>query len=123
MAQKQLPIQIIGVPIFREADGLAMSSRNTRLSKEHRKAAPFIYKTLVEAKTYFGTKNVAETIAWVSKRFEEHPLLELEYYSISDAETLLPVAGDQTCKPHKKYRAFIAVYAGNIRLIDNMAMC
>ena len=123
VAQTRLPIQIIGVPIYREADGLAMSSRNTRLSKKHRGAAPFIYKTLVEAKNIFGTKNAEATVAWVTKRFEEHPLLELEYYSISDEKSLLPIAGNQTCKPHKRYRAFVAVYAGNIRLIDNMAMC
>ena len=113
----QLPVKIKGRPIFREDDGLAMSSRNARLTKEHREEAPFIYKTLKKAKKKAGTKNVEEITKWVVKQFEKNPLLELEYFTIAEEETL------ETAKdinPNKEYRGFIAVYAGKIRLIDNI---
>ncbi|OSY88844.1 pantothenate synthetase [Tenacibaculum holothuriorum] len=114
-----IPVKIKGRPIFREKDGLAMSSRNTRLTKEHREAAPFIYKTLKKAKKKFGTKNANELTKWVNKQFKKHPLLELEYFTIADESTLQTVTN---IDPTKKYRAFIAVFAGEIRLIDNMRL-
>jgi len=120
MVQKnQIPIKIIGCPIYREEDGLAMSSRNTRLTNEHRKAAPFIYNTLKKAKIEFGTKNVLKVKEWVEKEFEKQPLLELEYFEIAEESTLLSV---ENTKPKQKYRAFIAVFAGKIRLIDNISL-
>ncbi len=71
MVQKhQISIKIIGCSIYREDDGLAMSSRNERLTKEHRKVAPFIYKTLNQAKIQFGTKNALEVITWVENEFK-----------------------------------------------------
>ena len=114
-----IPVEIIGCAIHRAKDGLAMSSRNTRLSTEHRKAAPFIYKTLKSAKIKFGTKSAKKVTEWVEKQFKKQPLLELEYFIIADTETLKPVKRKST---KKTYRAFIAVYAGDIRLIDNIAL-
>jgi pantoate--beta-alanine ligase len=114
-----LPINIIPCEIFRESDGLAMSSRNVRLTEKHRLAAPFIYKTLLNAKELFGTKNAEEIIKWVENKFKNHPLLELEYFEIADEKTLKPI---KKAKPDKKYRAFIAVFAGKIRLIDNISL-
>ncbi|HEY9169837.1 MAG TPA: pantoate--beta-alanine ligase [Lutibacter sp.] len=120
MAEKRnLPVKIISCPIYREKDGLAMSSRNIRLTKEHRAAAPFIYETLKKAKIQFGTKNASEVVKWVENEFKNHPLLNLEYIEIADEDTLLPV---ETKNPAKKYRAFIAVFAGNVRLIDNISL-
>lgn len=120
MAEKRkLTVQIIACPIHREKDGLAMSSRNMRLTKEQRTAAPFIYETLKKAKTEFGTKNASEVIKWVENEFKNHPILRLEYVEIADEDTLLPV---ETKNPSKKYRAFIAVFAGNVRLIDNISL-
>ena len=115
----QIPVKIIGCDIFRENDGLAMSSRNTRLTNEHRSAAPFIYKTLKQAKIEFGTKNAAEVIQWVENEFKKQPLLELEYFEIAQEETLLPIKNKIESK---KYRAFIAVFAEKIRLIDNISL-
>lgn len=112
-----LPIKIKGRPIFREEDGLAMSSRNTRLTKEHRECAPFIYKTLRRAKTKFGTKSVKKLTKWVTKQFEKHPLLELEYFTVADEKTLQTAT---KIEKNQKYRGFIAVFAGEIRLIDNI---
>lgn len=114
-----LPVKVIGCAIHRALDGLAMSSRNTRLTPEHRAAAPFIYKTLKTAKTKFGTKSAKYVTEWVEMQFETQPLLELEYFIIADTKTLKPVKRKST---KKTYRAFIAVYAGDIRLIDNIAL-
>ena len=115
----QLPIEIVGCPIFREADGLAMSSRNTRLTAAHRIAAPFIYKTLKEAKSKFGTENATNVVQWVENEFKKEPLLELEYFEIASENSLLPIIDK---KDEQKYRAFIAVFAGEIRLIDNISL-
>ncbi len=115
----ELPVKVIGCDIFRENDGLAMSSRNARLTNEHRKSAPFIYEVLKDAKTEFGTKKADELTEWVKKQFEKHPLLELEYFTIADEKTLQTAT---IIDSSKKYRAFIAVFAGDIRLIDNIRL-
>jgi len=117
--KEHLAVKIIPVAIYREKDGLAMSSRNTRLTKEHRKAAPFIRETLLEAKKLFGTKNAKEVVKWVENTFKKHPLLKLEYFTIADENSLQTVEK----KGNKlKYRGFIAVFAGEIRLIDNISL-
>lgn len=114
-----IPVSIQGCAIFREKDGLAMSSRNVRLTKRQRKEAPFIYKILQKCKEKFQTETVMEVIAWVQKQFNDNPILELEYFEIADETTLKSVKNknDKT-----QYRAFLAVFAGDIRLIDNMAL-
>ncbi|GAA3775511.1 pantoate--beta-alanine ligase [Corallibacter vietnamensis] len=120
MVQKHnLPVAIIGCKIHRETNGLAMSSRNERLKPAYKKAAPFIYKILKEAKEKFGTKSANKVVEWVENQFKENELLQLEYFVIADSETLKPIKR----KSNKKaYRAFIAVYADDIRLIDNIAL-
>ena len=115
----KMSVKIVGCDIYREDDGLAMSSRNARLTNEHRKAAPFIYQTLKEAKVKFGTKNALEVVGWVEKEFKKQPLLELEYFEIADEDTLQTIKNKNT---KQKYRAFIAVFAGEIRLIDNISL-
>ena len=117
--QNKLPVKIVPCDIFRESDGLAMSSRNTRLTKEHRAVAPFIYKTLKEAKIQFGTKNADEVTQWVENEFEKEPLLALEYFEIADENSLQTIKNKNSTQ---KYRAFIAVFAGKIRLIDNLSL-
>ncbi|PXX31497.1 pantoate--beta-alanine ligase [Arenibacter sp. ARW7G5Y1] len=114
-----LPIEIIGCPIVREANGLAMSSRNERLDPQLRQEASFIYKTLKAAKQKFGTKSANFTVDWVKKQFNAHPKLKLEYVKIADEDQLKPV---KRKNKKTKYRAFIAVYAGDVRLIDNIAL-
>lgn len=114
-----IPLTIVGCPIHRETSGLAMSSRNTRLKPDYKKAAPFIYETLKAAKKHFGTKSANKVTEWVDKQFAKHDVLELEYFIIADDETLKQV----NRKSNKKtYRAFIAVFADDIRLIDNIAL-
>ena len=116
---EKLPIEIIGCKIFRENDGLAMSSRNTRLEPAYREAAPFIYKTLKKAKKKFGTKSALDVTKWVEKKFKKHPLLKLEYFVIANEKNLRIVTKKEE---NQKYRAFIAVFAGEIRLIDNIGL-
>lgn len=120
MVEKEvLDIEIQGVPIYREPDGLAMSSRNARLLSTYRKEAPFIYKTLKKAKQFFGTKDAVEVTEWVTEEFKKNRLLQLEYFTIADEKSLQPI---QKKERTQKYRAFIAVFAGDIRLIDNIAL-
>tara|TARA_R110000868_G_scaffold120443_2_gene319626 strand:- start:336 stop:1232 length:897 start_codon:yes stop_codon:yes gene_type:complete len=116
---KKIPVQIIGCPIVREKNGLAMSSRNERLSKELRNEASFIYKTLKEAKIKFGTKSALEVVNWVENQFKQNKKLKLEYFQIADINTLKAI---KRKSKNKKYRAFIAVFADDIRLIDNIAL-
>jgi pantoate--beta-alanine ligase len=115
----QIPTEIIGCEIYRAEDGLAMSSRNTRLTAQQRQVAPFIYETLKTAKLKFGTKSAQYVTEWVQKQFKMQPLLELEYFIIADIKTLKPIKRKSI---KKTYRAFIAVYADDIRLIDNIAL-
>lgn len=116
---KNLPFEIIGCPIEREPSGLAMSSRNERLSKKTRTEASFIYKTLLTAKTKFGTESAYTISEWVKSQFEKNTKLDLEYFQITDEDTLTPMLKKQV---DRKYRAFIAVYADDVRLIDNLRL-
>jgi len=117
----QLPVIIVGCPIEREPNGLAMSSRNSRLSIEEKKSAALIYKTLQSVKEKFKSENYSDISNWVTTEFSNHPLFKLEYFQISDTNNLVPIQQIQQ-KKQSKYRAFIAVFAGDVRLIDNIAL-
>ena len=114
-----LPIEIVPCDIYRENDGLAMSSRNMRLSANSREAAPLIYQSLVNCKYLFLKKNIKDVKISVKNQFKNNPELELEYFEIADITTL---TSSKVKEKNKKYRAFIAVRAGSIRLIDNIAL-
>jgi pantoate--beta-alanine ligase len=114
-----LPVKVIGCKIYREKDGLAMSSRNRRLKPKYRKEAPFIYKTLKSAKKKFATQSANKVEKWVETQFTKNELLRLEYFTIADTSTLKTF---KRKSKNKSYRAFIAVYADDIRLIDNIAL-
>ncbi len=115
----KLPVLIIGCPIYRESSGLARSSRNERLNDEMRQQASFIYQTLLKAKGKFGTESAKQISDWVENEFKIHSFLKLEYFEIADSNSLKTVENKQLDTP---YRAFIAVYAGEVRLIDNIAL-
>ncbi|WP_445956922.1 pantoate--beta-alanine ligase [Yeosuana sp.] len=119
VSKYHIPVHVVGCKIHRESSGLAMSSRNTRLSVTQKDEVPFIYKTLKTAKKHFGTKSANQITKWVTKQFENNPLLKLEYFIIADVDSLKEL---KRKSKNKKYRAFIAVYAGEIRLIDNIAL-
>lgn len=110
-------IEIVGCPIVREPDGLAMSSRNLLLTPEHRKSAPLIYQTLAEARNKTNELSVKEMIDWVVNGINSDPNLKVEYFELADADSLLPVQG---WDHPNGIVGCIAVWAGNIRLIDNM---
>ena len=113
-----LPVQIISCPTVREADGLAMSSRNTLLTTDERKNAPLIFRTLTEVKKKWKD---GRTEGWkdvVEKTINANPFLKLEYFEVVNSETLLPVS---SWAETKGLRACIAVKAGSVRLIDNIA--
>ena len=119
VSKHKIPVNIIGCEIFREASGLAMSSRNERLSESARKESKLIYQILSQAKEKFATKSANEVVLFVEKEFKKHPNFTLEYFEIAAEDTLL------TCKrkvKNKKYRGFIAVFIENIRLIDNISL-
>ena len=119
VASEQLPVLIKGCKIHREEDGLAMSSRNSRLTDAHRKVAPMIFKTLQEVQEKFTLEPVESILKWVEDEFQKQPLLSLEYFTIADENTLKNCVHKD---PKTQYRAFIAVFAGEIRLIDNVPL-
>ncbi len=112
-----LDISIVGCPIIREPDGLAMSSRNELLTRAERKAAPHIYQTLKAAKEQKAMRSPAEVRSWVSGQFEDRSLMELEYFEIVNDTDLRPVRS--WTEPGRKV-ACIAVRLGKVRLIDNI---
>lgn len=115
----QLETHVIGCPIEREISGLARSSRNERLSPDQRQKAAYIYQILLQVKEEFGTKSASEITGRVEEKFRQTPEMQLEYFEIADSTTLKTI--DKKEKG-KQYRAFIAVYSGEIRLIDNIAL-
>lgn len=117
--KNNMPVNVIGCPVFREANGLAMSSRNERLTTAERKEAAIIYQTISEAKKLFVIKSAKEVSEYVTKIFKKHPNFELEYFQIADEATLQPCIRKSKAK---KYRAFIAVFVNKIRLIDTISL-
>jgi pantoate--beta-alanine ligase len=119
VAKQKLSVNIIACPIFREKNGLAMSSRNERLSNEEREKAAIIFKTISEAKKLFKTNSAKQVVEFVTKKFSKQSQFQLEYFQIADESTLLPCIKKSKAK---KYRAFIAVFVNNIRLIDTISL-
>lgn len=112
-----LPVEIVACPIVREADGLALSSRNTRLTAGQREIAPVIARTLKESLALAPQKNVKEIIAFVTDTINRVPGMEVEYYEIVDGYSMQPVSDwSETAYPV----GCITVYCGEVRLIDNI---
>lgn len=118
--QLNLPVKIVACPIIREADGLAMSSRNMRLTKEEREAAKLIPLLLNESKTLFKTgKPISEIKALIGQKLALKPIYKLDYFEICNPETL-QILDDKS--EVKSGIALIACFVGNIRLIDNLLL-
>ena len=113
------PLEIVGCPTIREADGLAMSSRNSYLSPEERTAAAVLYRSMCAAKEKIeeGITDSAELEGMMREMIESEPLARIDYVDIVDGISLLPVEnvkrGDLVA---------LAVYFGNTRLIDNFTV-
>lgn len=112
------PVEIVACPIVREDDGMALSSRNLRLTPQQRKNAVSISQTLFKSRTFAEQHSVAETIDYVVSTLNSVPDLEMEYFEIVDGNTLLPV-NDWSDSDY--IVGCITVYCGEVRLIDNIA--
>lgn len=125
MAKSQNPdVNIVGCSIVRDADGLALSSRNMRLSESERQIAPMIYKTLLQAKLKIETsKEISLTPIllkqWISDQISSYPTLRPEYVEVVDMYTLQPV---NDWNGSKEVIVCVAVYDGSVRLIDNIVL-
>ncbi len=115
--QLDFSVQIVDCPIVRESDGLALSSRNTLLTEQHRAIAPLIAKTLMVSKEMMSKKSIEEVKQYVVDTINAEPLLDVEYYEIVDALTMQSVT-DWADADH--IAGCITVYAGDVRLIDNV---
>ena len=115
--QMQFPLEIIGCPIVREADGLALSSRNARLTDEQRQQALNISRTLFQSKEYAVSHTVAETQQFVEDAIAASEGLELEYFELVDGTTLQKISRWE----ETDYAVgCITVFCGEVRLIDNI---
>jgi pantoate--beta-alanine ligase len=119
VAKNKIKVNVVGCPIYRETNKLAMSSRNALLTSKQKKEAAIIYETLTKAKAKFENSSAKAVTEWVRKSFENNPTFTLEYYQIANEETLLPCLRKSK---NKKYRSFIAVFVNNIRLIDTISL-
>ena len=115
--QMNFSLEIVGCPIVREADGLALSSRNARLSEEERLQALSISKTLFQSKEYAATHTVEETQKFVEDGIAAAEGLELEYFELVDGTTLQKIS---TWDETNYAVGCITVYCGEVRLIDNI---
>jgi pantoate--beta-alanine ligase len=113
-------VKIIGNPIIRENDGLAMSSRNRLLEPEIRRNADIIYKTIAAASSLINELDIPEIKSYVENRINNVPGFNIEYFDIVDDTELIPVNKNTEMKKNKRYFGCIAVMAGKIRLIDNV---
>lgn len=108
-------VEVIDCPIVRETSGLAMSSRNERLTVEQRENAAHISKVLFESQKKTTTMTPAELMAWVTSEINKNPYLETEYFDIVDSKTLQTIQQWNTAAV-----GCVAVFCGEVRLIDNV---
>lgn len=119
VSKYNIPVNVVGCPIHREESGLAMSSRNERLSASDREEATLISQILYKVKDDFDKKSLEEITSAVFLAFKNNPHFTLEYFEIANAETLLTAT---KIVEGEKYQAFIAVFINNIRLIDTISL-
>jgi len=115
----KMPVEIVPCPIVREADGLAMSSRNARLTLDERIEAPAIYKALLSVKENYSWFIPAGVKQLVTGEIQENQFFSVEYAEVVDTQTLQPFEDW-----HDAEHAVICVAAfiGNVRLIDNIVL-
>ena len=117
VAQLGLKLDIVECPIIRDKDGLALSSRNTLLTANHRAAAPHIYATIKQCAEKMQAMTPAELSAWVTAEVESNPLLKVIYFQAVDSLSMQQVSA---WSESERVQGCIAVQAGDIRLIDNV---
>ena len=117
--ENNFPVNIIGCETIRERDGLALSSRNSKITGSYRKFAGKIFEVINYARINFNSMSLDEIYNHVNNFFDNIENMELEYFTIAESKFLQPV---KEKRRNKQYRAFIAVKLDGIRLIDNMAL-
>lgn len=110
-------LEIVACPIMREPDGLAMSSRNVRLTPHQREVAPNIARILRESLEYAASNSLTATKQWVVDRINAYEEMEVEYYEIVDASTMQPVSN---WADTESAVGCVTVWLGDVRLIDNI---
>ncbi len=115
--KEHFPIQVVPCAIVREPDGLAMSSRNTRLSDEERAIAPKIYEVLSEARKKAKKLSPEALQEWGAEQLREEKSFGLEYFQLADDNNLQPV---KSWSEQQGVLAFVALTLGKVRLIDNI---
>ena len=116
--EKKINTKVIRCETLRDSDGLALSSRNSKLSFSSKKMATNLFKALNFAKEKFNTLDVVEIEKKVIEQMTAHSEIKLDYFIIADEEKLEP----SILKNNQKYRAFIAAYISGVRLIDNIKL-
>jgi len=116
--KEHIPVTIVGVPIFRAADGLAMSSRNERISAEGLHQSTFLYQVLKQAQELFKTESIEKVNQFVESQFKNNSTFDLEYFTIADEDTLKVATVKQA---GHKYRGFLVAHIEGVRLIDNLS--
>ena len=117
--QLNLGIEIIGCPIIREIDGIAMSSRNQLLNKKERNTAPIIFQTLRKIDENSDQWDVNYMTNFFKQSVEKNSFLRVEYFFVAEEAILIPV---KSLKKQNNYRIFVAVNAGKTRLIDTLKL-
>lgn len=115
--QLNLEVEIISCPILRENEGLAMSSRNTLLTVDERKTASLIPIMMQKAKELVTEYGMDKAKLFVSTEISKVSMMKLDYYEVCDTETLKPMV---SLNQNQKAISLIAVFVGEIRLIDNL---
>jgi pantoate--beta-alanine ligase len=115
--QMKYPIKIVACPTLREADGLAMSSRNRRILNENRETAAVLSQVLFKAKQLWQSATIDEIKKMAANEINKHAAFKLEYFEMADAETLQPVLIKENPTV-----ACVAAWLGDVRLIDNILL-
>ena len=116
--EKKINTKVIRCETLRDSDGLALSSRNSKLSFSSKKMATNLFKALNFAKEKFNTLDIVEIEKKIIEQMTAHSEIKLDYFIIADEEKLEP----SILKNNQKYRAFIAAYISGVRLIDNIKL-
>lgn len=117
--QLQLPVIVVGCSIKREANGLAMSSRNERLDPMYREKAAVIYQSLLQAKKLYHNDSLTSATDYITALYGSLNEFELEYFTVAEEESLMNLTVENK---EVKARAFIVVHVQGVRLIDNLGL-
>jgi len=118
--QEGMKVEVVPFPTVRETDGLAMSSRNQRLSTAERAVAPVIFETLSAVREMASEKTVDWLREYAINRLNQVPGMQVEYFTIARLDTLEPIG--EWAETRLPAGAFVAVHLGKVRLIDNLAL-